>query len=92
MYVFYLIRIDTCVNIGIPDEAKKGLGFETALIDDETHEYSKLSERHKKLLLTLRETVIEYLIKLSDKVSEKFANETPLLMLITRVSPNSAIC
>lgn len=81
-----MFRIETSVKIGIPDEANKGLGFETPLLDDETHEYNKLSDRHKKILLTTRKTVCEFLIDLADKVNEKFANETPLLMLITRVS------
>lgn len=36
-------------------------------------------------MASLRENVIEFLIMLTDKIVENFANETPLLMLISRV-------
>jgi hypothetical protein len=82
-------RIDTSLQLGISDDIKKGLGFETTLFDDPNHEYSKLSEQNKKTMASLRENVIEFLIMLTDKIVEKFANETPLLMLISRVRQDS---
>lgn len=73
------------VDIGMSDDIDKGCGFERCLIDDANHEYSKLSDKQKETLLTLREKIIRFMITLTDKVIEKFASETTLQMHITRV-------
>lgn len=49
------------------------------------HEYSKLSVEGKDVLLNMRQTLIEFTIKLADKLIDEKSNDTNLLILISRV-------
>lgn len=67
------------------DHVNKGLGFEPACLNDPAHEYNKLAPEYKDLMLNLRENVIEFLIKLADKLIDKHTNEITVLQLIARI-------
>ncbi|RNA03229.1 proteasome activator complex subunit 4B-like [Brachionus plicatilis] len=84
-------HINTQVQIGHLDDAKKGLGFEIAYANDENHEYSKISSRHRELMFGLREKCIHFLIDLVEKLTKSHSNETLLLQLISRVLCTASI-
>jgi hypothetical protein len=76
---------DTSLEIGHADSVNKGLGFDLVNLNVKEHEYAKLSETHKNLLLTMRKDLIEFMIKLAEKCLKYYSNETGFLMLIARV-------
>ena len=84
-YENVISHISSQVQIGHLDNVKKGLGFEISYLDDENHEYSKISPRHRELMLGLREKCIYFLIDLVQKLTSLHSNETLLLQLISRV-------
>ncbi len=77
---------DTSLEIGHADSVNKGLGFDAANLNVQDHVYSKLSDYHKNLLVTLRQDLIEFMIKLAEKCLKFYSNETSILMLIARVN------
>lgn len=77
--------IDSNVTIGLNENINKGLGFEYLNINNCDHEYSKLSVEGKDTLLNMRQTLIEFTIKLADKLIDDKSNDTNLLILISRV-------
>jgi len=69
----------------LDENINKGLGFEFLNINNSDHEYSKLSVEGKDVLLNMRQTLIEFTIKLADKLTDEKSNDTNLLILISRV-------
>ena len=84
-------HIKTHVDIGIADSLDKGLGFEAANLNDKSHEYSHLSDKHRSILLNTRENLIEFAINLADKLNTDYPNETTMLMLVSRILSTSSI-
>jgi hypothetical protein len=84
-------HIDSCVNIGLKDNLNKGLGYELSNCYDETHEYNNLSREHTDILLKKREFLIEFIIKLAEKLIEIQTSETTLLILCSRILSLSSI-
>ncbi len=76
-------HVETSVQIGISDHLDKGLGFETANLDDPEHEYSKLSPVHRDILLNKRQEVIEFALRLAERLIEQQSNETTLFVNIS---------
>ena len=84
-------HIGSHIDIGLPDDLDKGLGFEAVNLNDPNHEYSKLSEKHRSLLLNTRQSIIEFVIGLGEKLLAKHPNETTLLMLVTRILATASV-
>lgn len=84
-------HIHTNVPIGISDSLDKGLGFEMANLQNPTHEYFKLNERHRHIMINLRSNLIEFTIELAEKLINHYPNETTLLMLASRVLSTSSV-
>lgn len=78
-------HINSQVQIGHLDNVKKGLGFECSYANDENHEYSKISPKHKELMFGLREKCIHFLMDLVQRLTQLHSNETLLIQLISRV-------
>ena len=53
------------MSIGLKDGVDKGLGFEKVNMENEEHEYYHLSDEHSKILTNMRETLIEFMIKIA---------------------------
>lgn len=79
------------MTIGLNENINKGLGFEYLNVNNPDHEYSKLSVEAKDTLLNTRQALIEFVIKLADKLIDDKSNDTNLLILISRVSKNTYI-
>jgi hypothetical protein len=77
--------IGSQTEIGINELKDKGLGFEALNVNNKDHEYSQLNEENRALLLEIRETVIEFVLKMTEKLVEEKSNDTTLLILISRV-------
>lgn len=73
------------VSIGLKQNVNKGLGFEIENVNDENHEYSSLSEENKTIMLNLREILIEFILKLVDKLVDDKSSDTIMLILISRI-------
>ncbi len=78
-------HIDTGVMIGVTDDLDKGLGFEKSNLDDPDHEYSKLGENYKKILLNKRQLVTEFIIDIAEKLVEQQCTETTLFIHVSRI-------
>ncbi len=76
-------HIDSCVQIGIPDHLDKGLGFEASNFDDPEHPYSKFSPAHRNIVLNKRQEVIEFVLRLAERLIEQQSNETTLFVNIS---------
>jgi proteasome activator subunit 4 len=87
----FMEHIKSNVEIGIKDSLDKGLGFEAANLNDESHEYFSLTENYRNILLHTRENLIEFTIKLADKLNTNYPNETTLIMLASRILSTSSI-
>lgn len=74
------------MTIGLNENINKGLGFEYLNVNNPDHEYSKLSGEAKDTLLNMRQALIEFVIKLADKLIDDKSNDTNLLILISRVN------
>ena len=61
-------HIDSSVSIGIKSDLDKGLGFESVNLQNPNHEYSHLTDESRNIMLNLRETIIEFIIKLGEKL------------------------
>ncbi|CAF1136134.1 unnamed protein product, partial [Brachionus calyciflorus] len=77
-------HIDSVVNIGLKEEVNKGLGFEADNIKDESHEYFSLCESDRNILLNMRKDLIEFCIKLIEKLVDDKSNDTIMLILLSR--------
>jgi proteasome activator subunit 4 len=84
-------HIGSNIDIGLSDDLNKGLGFEIANMTDPNHEYSQLSARHRELILMTRENLIEFIIRLGEKLMTKHPNETTLLMLVARILATASV-
>ncbi|CAF0770306.1 unnamed protein product [Brachionus calyciflorus] len=84
-------HINSQVQIGHLDDLNKGLGFEINYLNDSNHEYSKLSEHHKNLILNLREYCVNYLIDLAETLIKTNSNETLLMQFISRILSTASI-
>lgn len=73
------------MTIGLDENINKGLGFEYLNVSNPDHEYSRLSDAAKDVLLNMRQSLIEFMIKLADKLIDDKSNDTNLLILISRV-------
>ena len=60
-------------------------------MSDKDHEYAKLSEKHRNILVNTREHLIEFIISLADKLMTKHPNETTLLMLVSRILSTASV-
>jgi len=49
-------------------------------LDDPEHEYSKLSPVHRDILLNKRQEVIEFALRLTERLIEQHYNETTLFV------------
>lgn len=67
------------------ENINKGLGFEYVNLVNQEHEYSKLSAENKDILVNMRQAVIEFTIKLAEKLIDEKSSDTNMLILITRV-------
>jgi hypothetical protein len=70
----------------LKENLNKGLGFEFSNVNNSDHEYSKLSVEGKDVLLNMRQTLIEFAIKIAEKLIDEKSNDTNLLILISRVN------
>lgn len=77
--------IGSQTEIGLKDTKDKGLGFEALNVNNTDHEYSQLNEENRALLLNIRETIIEFVLKVTEKLIEEKSNDTTLLVLVSRV-------
>ena len=84
-------HIESCTQIGTQDDVDKGLGFERANLFDSTHEYSKLSQESKNILLNLRNDIIDFNIKLAEHLMNRNSNETSLLMTIPYILSTASV-
>ena len=84
-------HVGSDVQIGHFDEVNKGLGFDIGYLNDEKHEYNKLSERHKSIMCGLREKCVNFLIQLGEKLIETNSNDTILLQFISRILSTASI-
>jgi len=83
-------HIDSSVSIGIKVDLDKGLGFECVNLKNPDHEYFHLNEENANLMVTMRENIIEFIIKLSEKLIEEKSNDTTLLILVSRILTTSS--
>jgi proteasome activator subunit 4 len=88
---FFFLSIDSCVNIGLKDNLNKGLGYELVNCYDESHEYNNLSRENSEILLKKRESLIEFILKLAEKLIQMQTSETTLLILCSRILSLSSI-
>ncbi|RMZ98658.1 hypothetical protein BpHYR1_051086, partial [Brachionus plicatilis] len=92
LFIFVLmmhgILIDSLVNIAQWEESNKGLGFESVNINEQSHEYFSLSDSDKRILLNLRKEVIEFSLKMVDKIIEEKSNDTVMIILLSREIKN----
>lgn len=85
LYFFFNLSIDSVVNIGLKEDINKGLGFEASNLNDQSHEYFSLSETNRNTLINLRKELIEFCLKLVDKLLDEKSNDTIMLILLSRV-------
>ena len=87
---------NSSVKIGFEDTLDKGMGFELVNLLDEnsinepTNVYYGLTKENRHILLTLRLKVIEFVMRLTEKLIEENSNDTKLLMLVTRILSTSS--
>lgn len=84
-------HIDSCVDIGLKDSLNKGLGYEPVNLLDQTHEYHQLTTNQVDILVKKREQLIDFILRLSDKLIDLQTNETSLLILCSRILSLSSI-
>jgi hypothetical protein len=82
---FVTDHIDSNVTIGLKENLNKGLGFEYVNILNPEHEYFKLSAENRDILVGLRQSLIEFFIKLAEKLIDEKSTDTNMLILITRI-------
>ena len=81
-----MLSIETNVEIGFSDNLDKGLGYEKVYLTNSSHPYANLPKEQKEILSNLRITLIEFTIRLAEKLINENSSDTILLILISRVN------